>query len=376
MFLRNSFRLPLFLLGVCLLSRGRLSAIADDGVDVQTRPIVNGRRATTAELHGTVAIMTSQDGEASCTGTLIAPRVVATAAHCVVVQDEDTDAITARFAPADLLVVAGPLDASAASEAQTYALTSIIIHPGYPNNSGSSDPSGAGRYDDVALLVLERAVTGLKPAIVPTEADVAANLTAGKFITISGYGTTSADGAGGGVLFIAETVFDVRVDVEIVLGARGKPDTCPGDSGGPAYVIRGSDALLVGITSRSAEDAVATCGESGVYGFAPAYRGWFAQNSNGLYDPVATPVDPGPVDPGPVDPVPVCDPEVEDCETACDPEVEDCSEDCDPEVEDCEDDGCAASGGGPRELGFVLLGTFALLLARRRRAVASARARA
>jgi uncharacterized protein (TIGR03382 family) len=309
-------------------------AAAADGIDHRVAPIVDGRVATTSEFFGTVALVSTADGEANCTGTLIAPRVVATAAHCVVEQDEQTDAITGVFAPSDIAVVAGVIDTSEASETHTFALAKIVVHPDYPNESNSNHPSGAGRYDDVALLLLERAVTTVKVVPIPTIEEVSGSLSAGTMVTISGYGTTSPEGDGGGMLHIAETPFDTRVDVELVLGRAGEPDTCPGDSGGPAYLVSGSNARLVGITSRAADDAVATCGEKGVYGFAPAYRAWFVSASEGLYTAGSTPVDP--VDPeDPEDPV-TCDPETEDCETACDPETEDCETACDPETEDCE----------------------------------------
>ncbi len=314
-------------------------------IEPRMAPIIDGRVANTSELYGTVAIVLTEDNSPSCTGTLIAPRVVATAAHCVVEQEEGGEAIIRNFAPSELMVVAGVVDISEANEAQAYALSKIVVHPDYPNlDNASNDPSGAGRYDDVALLVLEREVTTLTPVAIPTIEEVTDRLVSGALVTISGYGTINAEGEGGGLLYIAETPFDSRVDVELVLGKSGEPDTCPGDSGGPAYLVLGGKAELVGITSRSAADATVTCGEKGVYGFAPAYRDWFASSSDGLYDPGA-PTEPG----GPVTPEePVtCDPNTEDCGETCDPNTEDCDETCDPNTEDCgedEDDGC---NGGP-----------------------------
>ena len=333
------------------------------GLERRWAPIVDGRVANTSELYGTVAIVLTEDNSPSCTGTLIAPRVVATAAHCVVEQEEEGEAIIRNFAPSELLVVAGVVDVSEASDAQAYALSKIVVHPDYPNlDNASNDPSGAGRYDDVALLVLEREVTTLTPVAIPTIDEVADRLVSGALVTISGYGTINAEGDGGGLLYIAETPFDSRVDVELVLGKAGEPDTCPGDSGGPAYLVLGGKAELVGITSRSAEDATVTCGERGVYAFAPAYRDWLASSSDGLYDPGAA-IGPGEPE-TPDEPDDSCDPDTEDCGDSCDPDTEDCGEACDPSTEDCEtcegedceedeeDEGC---GGGALPSPFALV---------------------
>ncbi len=318
-------------------------------VGIVEAPIVDGRRASAGEILATVSL-TDSSGESVCTGTLIAPRVVVTAAHCLVQENEETGQVISVNSAGDIEVVAGVLDVAEASGSQRYAVAEVIVHEGYPNETASSHVSGAARYDDVGVLILERAVAGMTPAVVPTVSEAMALLDGGASVTITGYGATSANTDDSGVLYTAETSFEVRVDAEIVLGGPSEPDTCPGDSGGPAYLKSGSATWLVGVTSRASENAVATCGEGGVYAFAPVYRDWFVANSQGLYSASPT----GPVDPEePVDPGEELG---ENCEL-----VEEDGE----FYEECydEEEGCAGGGG----FGFVPGAVLALGLMMRRR---------
>lgn len=334
-------------------------SMAHAEVEVIEAPIVDGRRGSAADIRATVSLV-DDSGESFCTGTLIAPRVVVTAAHCVV-DESETGEVTGVRSPGELEVVAGAIDVGSASSGQRYALSAVVPHEGYPNETTSGHPSGAGRFDDVALLILSQPVAGMTPAYVPSVEEAVARLTVGTSVIITGYGATSPNTEDSGILYTAETPFETRIDAEIVLGSEGTPDTCPGDSGGPAYLVVSGATWLVGVTSRATENSVEACGGGGVYGFAPAYRGWFSANSQGLYTGGAV----DPVDP--VDPIDECDPEFENCDE-CDPEFEDCEdfEECDPEFEDCEDfedDGCA--GGGLS--GLTLGGLFLVGLALRRR---------
>jgi trypsin len=340
-------------------------------------PIVDGRVATEAERHATVALVYTSDGEVWCTGTLVAPRVVVTAAHCVVEQDLNTDAVTRRMEASEIVAIAGPVKARDATEAEVHAIERIALHPGFPNGAPSDDPTGAGRYDDIAVLVLETPVTELTPALIPTADAARASLVPETSLTITGYGTVDADGAGGGVLYIAESPFVRLVDLEIVAGGAGFPDTCPGDSGGPAYLLGGSVAALVGVTSRGSANVDSTCGEGGLYTFAPAYRDWIVRSANGLYSPdVVVPpppdeaCDPATEDCGEPPPEEACDPATEDCgepqpEVICDPAVEACEAACDPGTGDCDattsDTGCSGASGA-----FWSAALFALGRGRRR----------
>ncbi len=283
-------------------------------VEVITAPIVGGRVAGAGEIYATVAIVDG-DGIANCTGTLIAPQVVVTAAHCLANEDEDTGEVTGIAAPGDQFVVAGPVDVSEATDEEFYDVMRVVVHEGYPNESDPIDvDTGAGRYDDIAILLLASPVDTLGVARIPSIDEAMAALESDT-ITISGYGATSPDTDDSGILYIGEIGYTLRADAEIVLGGPGQTDTCPGDSGGPAYILSDGEVLLVGATSRASENAAASCGDGGIYSFVPFYDAWIAANAEGLYETDAEPEDPDdPNDPDdPEDP----DDELDEADEGC-----------------------------------------------------------
>ncbi len=293
----NILRAPRALAAAALLVQAWAPPAAA-GTETRQLPIIDGALATQDQLYATVALVDPDTGEAFCTGTLIAPRVVVTAAHCLVVEDEDTGAITERLGPEHVLVVAGLVDVAEATWEEAYAPLTVTAHPDYPNYAPQPPhASGAGRLDDIGVLVLEEAVTQLTPAALPSEAEAIAALTAGVQVIVSGYGKTSVDDEATGLLFVAETSFVHRAEAELVLGGAGEPDTCQGDSGGPAYLAIGDVLALVGTTSRASDDVELPCGEGGIYAFTPSYRQWLATASGGAYEPADLGTPTGPADP-------------------------------------------------------------------------------
>src|SRR5579871_2205345 len=75
-----------------------------------------------------------------CSGTVVAPNVVLTAAHCVL------DATTGAIDPAaNFAVVTGSLDWTDEAARQTSAVSQVLLYPGF---------QAATLYGDAALLVL------------------------------------------------------------------------------------------------------------------------------------------------------------------------------------------------------------------------------
>ncbi len=258
--------------------------------------VVHGRPGALADLRATVALI-DPEGGMFCTGTLVAPDVVATAAHCLA-NELQTD-----FQPPEAVRVAvGRLDVISDPGANLAASVAVrAVHPacGYLDNGGygpgpAIDPSGLGRGDDIAFLRLEAPVAARVMTPVPIlPAGRREELTPGTRLTVTGYGLFDLAADAGGLLYTGET--EVQMLSEHELLTRRDPsgqstDSCFGDSGGPLYYTDAAgETFLVGVTSRGAEDSTHECGDGGIYTRADAYPDLASRAAEG--EPVAC--DPG-----------------------------------------------------------------------------------
>lgn len=177
--------------------------------------LIGGDPAPKDKYPSTVRIFI--DG-ASCTATLIGPRTLLTAAHCV------SEGSTVQF---------------------TYRGSSINTEP-CKHHSGYSD----NQTKDFALCGLSAPLTGIWERI-NTDHNLVEK---GDSITLTGYGCIKSDGSGGndGVLREGSAVvtrIPSRSDFDIVSSANPSA-LCYGDSGGPAYLGHSGERVLIGVNSR------------------------------------------------------------------------------------------------------------------------------
>ena len=159
-----------------------------------------------------------------CTGTLIAPRVFLTAAHC----DEGLSQVKVTF------------DSTYVAPGTTYT-GAWHADPDFSKSNG--DPH------DLAVVVFDRDVTGITPAALPKLGQLD-SLAHGDSITPVGYGAQSVTmGKGGATFHYADvryrTVGSVNAMTKTWLRASmnastGNGGTCYGDSGGPNFLGAGS----------------------------------------------------------------------------------------------------------------------------------------
>ncbi|MEM7156662.1 MAG: trypsin-like serine protease [Myxococcota bacterium] len=227
-----------------LAAPGVASAQPDELTDPPDAvPIIGGVEAGEDELDAVVLLTTNYG---SCSGTLIAPRVVLTAAHCFDDLDEDAT-VTVGFGPR------GTKDSMVAE--------GFGIHPQYCVLCQEE------AYD-FAYVELPRdyepAGGYLHPLTDPREWDETMRI--GNVVLLAGYGTDDPHQqmAASPLKRKVTTTISEFSDNGIEFYAGGQQrDTCSGDSGGAAVVPLGRGGYrLAGVTSRGSNP----CGAGGWYG--------------------------------------------------------------------------------------------------------------
>ncbi|KAJ2683643.1 hypothetical protein IWW39_005383 [Coemansia spiralis] len=223
-------------------------------------------------------------GGSACTGSLIAPNVVLTAAHCAYVTD------TARYSASQIQVGFSHALPDPTVVFRGYSVSQIILHPSFNMRTLRSD---------IALLILSSNVpdtTAKKAKILSGSYDPSATVTAAGFGLIDPLSKTAVSDVLMQVdLNLGTTAFcrsnSPGFDPNYVLCTDGKvgKDTCNGDSGGP-LAIRHKDGpdgtALLGLTSFgpiNAKNPDGLCAQAGIPGYytrISPYVPWIAQAAN------------------------------------------------------------------------------------------------
>lgn len=191
--------------------------------------VINGANCAQPERAAVILLnVQSGSGTSVCSGTLIAPNKILTAAHCL---PADTRRVLAGVWRAD-----GSVVGEVASR--------WVVHPQFQRTSSAL-------VNDAAVVVLPRAMPNATMPVM-----VSAATASGQGVYVAGWGAPGFD------LAVGFTTLTGVNDTSLRYTYNGQlSNTCSGDSGGPVYRNVSGRAAVVGITSTG---SAATCGDGEV----------------------------------------------------------------------------------------------------------------
>jgi trypsin len=252
------------------------------GVSSPAQAVVGGNDAAPGEYPYVAHIVI--DRSFQCTGTLVTPLYVVTAAHCGSLAPGGIVNVPIGQ-PGQLIELSiGAHETPSAtllggyeSDGEEHVASAVFVNPGW---------AGLGSVSHDAAVIELDTPSSKAPVKIASEAERSL-WTAGTLATIAGFGVTESGGEQPDVLqearvpivadevaaqaypYLVEGVDPLfggfESETQVAAGfPQGGVDTCQGDSGGPLLVPAGSEMRLVGDTSYGA--GCAEPGFPGVYG--------------------------------------------------------------------------------------------------------------
>lgn len=230
-----------------------------------------------------VALIEGKEGQGLCTGTLIAPTVILTAAHCV---DPAVLGGPAKFA----VVSDWNLADGDVPEPNIHRVTSVHWDPQFDINNVLGG-------HDIAVMILETPMSATP--IAWNDEPLPATLAKSQ-VRIVGYGLSDGfNQTGAGVKRTAMTMLNSFDDLIIQTGGLMSPRICMGDSGGPVLATINGVEKVIGVNSFGFAFCIASGQSTRVDTYKDFVRPFLTAPP---VDPPAPPVEP-PVQPvQPVEP--------------------------------------------------------------------------
>lgn len=192
-----------------------------------TEKVANGQACpiTSSADTSSVVKLTMRKGNLSgvCTGTVVSPTTVLTAAHCLYGGVSSIEIVT-----------------TVKGKQQTTAARSYVIHPkwGVENNV---------MFNDIAVVKAARRLSApVTPILLsrsPAETEDS---------LVAGYGQTENDGPAQANVYAGRAIIDDVSDNHIYIDyTPSQAHPCKGDSGGALFVANGNGIAITGVVSQS-----------------------------------------------------------------------------------------------------------------------------
>ncbi|MDX1578564.1 MAG: trypsin-like serine protease, partial [Gemmatimonadota bacterium] len=224
-----------------------------------------------------------------CSGVLVSPRVVLTAAHCA--PDIDRVFLGGRT----IFAIGENEEHPDPPEGEVLEVERVYVHPDY-------HPAFLPRHD-IAVLVLEEEATEAVP--VPIASTAAVN--GADEVMLVGFGFSHPTlnlgfgrkrqvpnplltrGLTAAEIDDEEEAHGFDYQFEIHAGRKELGmDSCNGDSGGPAYIFNEegeAEFAVAALTSRAAWSSAQRCGDGGIYTRIAPYLDWIRSVAGDAFQP-------------------------------------------------------------------------------------------
>jgi hypothetical protein len=237
--------------------------------------------ATTAPWSVAITVQTDAEGDGvQCTGSIIDPIHILTAAHCMF--DEDTNL---EFPVSEMTVYGGFITATRPIPLpEQRAVASVNVKPGYVSGGVDDD-------DDIAELTLASPMT-FNASVEPVVLAQAGAVKVGASATFYGWGEST----NGGDAIVEHYLTDVIDEPWVcsdgtpstICGVSQEGDSCPGDSGS-GLIIQNGVPELVGVLDYSVTSTSAQCLTGHITGFTDVTSPEVAQWIAGIASPPFAP---------------------------------------------------------------------------------------